>query len=58
MWPSYFRVTRQGLDDDPDYLFNKFSSKFMDKTNDDDYTMDDMFVDRMGRKQAKVRELI
>jgi len=39
-------VAVAGLDDDPNHLFKKFSSKFLEKTNDDEYTMDDMFVDR------------
>lgn len=44
---------KSGLDDNPDMIYNKFSSNFMDKTNDDDYTLDDMFVDRIAKKQSK-----
>lgn len=47
---------RLGLDDDPNQVFMKHSSKFMAKTDDDDYTMDDMFVDRIGKKQAKGKQ--
>jgi hypothetical protein len=43
---------RLGLDKNPEEIFGQLSSRFMG-TADDDYTMDDMFVDRAGRKAAK-----
>ena len=43
---------KMGTDDDPNKIFHQLSSKFMGATDNDDYTMDDMFVDRAGRKAA------
>lgn len=43
---------KMGADDDPEQIFHQLSSKFMGATDAEDYTMDDMFVDRAGRKAA------
>lgn len=46
---------RRGGGGDPDALYARLASKVMARTDDDDYTMDDMFTDRAGRSQPQGR---
>ena len=43
---------KMGTEDNPEQLFHQLSSKFMGAVDDEEYTMDDMMVDRAGRKVA------
>eukprot|EP00912_Choanoflagellata_sp_UC4_P000736 UC4_evm3s461 len=45
-----------GLNQNPEELFHKLSSRYMEKTDDDFFTMDDMFEARASRKTAAGKE--
>ncbi|KAJ1113610.1 hypothetical protein NDU88_001852 [Pleurodeles waltl] len=50
------RKEKMGTAEDQNKLFMRMASKFMEKTDKEYYTLDDMFVSKTARKESAVKE--